>query len=92
MEELLMGAKTQDVKLEPKHLASIKKLKQQPKAQDQIEIFGVSPKNLTSIKKPDDGVIQRDVGKIRKGHTHWDPGLLRSCRVVKPRWAEYNII
>ncbi|KAH9767679.1 Dolichyl-phosphate beta-glucosyltransferase [Citrus sinensis] len=53
MEELLMGAKTQD-------LASIKKLKQQPKAQDQIEIFGVSPKNLTSIKKPDDGVIQRD--------------------------------
>ncbi|KAH9703053.1 Dolichyl-phosphate beta-glucosyltransferase [Citrus sinensis] len=61
MEELLMGAKTQDVKLEPKHLASIKKLKQQPKAQDQIEIFGVSPKNLTSIKKPDDGVIQRDI-------------------------------
>lgn len=55
-----------DVKLEPKHLASIKKLKQQHKAQDQIEIFGVSPKNLTSIKKPDDGVIQRDVGKIRK--------------------------
>ncbi|KAH9767683.1 Dolichyl-phosphate beta-glucosyltransferase [Citrus sinensis] len=55
-----------DVKLEPKDLASIKKLKQQPKAQDQIEIFGVSPKNLTSIKKPDDGVIQRDVGKIRK--------------------------
>ncbi|KAH9703047.1 Dolichyl-phosphate beta-glucosyltransferase [Citrus sinensis] len=64
MEELLMGAKTQDVKLEPKHLASIKKLKQQPKAQDQIEIFGVSPKNLTSIKKPDDGVIQRDVEAV----------------------------
>lgn len=55
-----------DVKLEPKDLASIKKLKQQHKAQDQIEIFGVSPKNPTSIKKPDDGVIQRDAGKIRK--------------------------
>lgn len=56
-----------DVKLEPKHLASIKKLKQQHKAQDQIEIFGVSPKNLTSIKKPDGGVIQLDVGKNKEG-------------------------